>query len=365
MGKVKIKVDPDVAQRLSVFINSNCFSIQYGHAKSEYWKYHANQLSSNVNGNAVNVDGESGFYVPETSSVLQRISHKILRALKHPSKAINWLNRLIMARVGIPRLMSYEKAFDAVMSHAEVSDPDLSRFRINHLKMAKLKNVFTSAKIISRHYQSWSGYAASASIINHYYYQNILRGYVGKNKVSTVMEIGAGNGNFPSILFHDWDPIRVILIDLPETLAVSIPFISSLFPQAKLIMPHEIHSGALADHFDFAFLTVDQLNLVADNSVDLSINCHSFQEMTHEQINIYFNLIQRVTRESGFFFTANRVDKIPSGPDAYRVEQVDPPNRFAEYPWNQRNEILAYEISRLGRLVQLDDIYLRLECIHK
>jgi hypothetical protein len=35
--------------------------------------------------------------------------------------------------------------------------------------------------------------------------------------------------------------------------------------------------------FDFAFLTVDQLHLLRDDTVDVAIECHSFQEMTRGQ----------------------------------------------------------------------------------
>jgi putative sugar O-methyltransferase len=265
----------------------------------------------------------------------------------------------------VPRLMSYNKAFDAVMGSADVSMPIMSAFALDHRKLAQLPKVFASAASLDRHYQKWSGNEASANIIGHYYYQNILRGFIEPDKTRTILEIGAGNGNFPSILYYDWAPVRVVLIDLPETLALAIPFLSSLFPRAKIAMPNEIETGALPEEFDFAFLTVDQLEVLTDNSIDLAINCHSFQEMTHEQISIYFELIQRVCRESGFFFSANRVEKIPCGADPCSVEQADPPNRMAEYPWNSHNEVLVYEICKLSRLVQLDSIAIRLERIHK
>jgi len=362
----ELKLAPDIAARLSKFIRSDQFSIKNSSSKSEYWKYHADQLSIDLDEGSASVTGAAGFYVPPPSSFLRRIAGKVLLALKNPSRATNWFRRLVSRYFScMPRLMTYKKAFDAVMSHAEISDPDRSRFRINHLDLVKLNGVLPTSKMIQQYYSSWSGYAANDSVINHYYHQNILRKYVGDKKINTIMEIGAGNGNFPALFFHDWAPVRVILVDLPETLAIAIPYLSNLFPDARLIMPHEVQVGALADDFDFAFLTVDQLDYIDDDSVDLSINCDSFQEMTHDQIKTYFHLVQRVTREAGLFFTANRVEKIPGGPDSFMVDQVDPPNRFADYPWNDGNEILAFEISRLIRLVQLDDMYLRIERIHK
>jgi len=360
-----LKISADISARLLAFINADIFSIRSHTAKSEYWKYYGDQLQANIRGSFVEVTGGSGFYVPQQSAVLKRTAQKILRAIKQPAKAASWVGRTLGSRFAVPRLMSYEQAFNAVMSGADVSVPINSAFTINHRKLAEHPNVFASAASVKPHYKNWSGYEASANILNHYYYQNILRGFINREEIGTILEIGAGNGNFPSILYHDWAPVRVVVIDLPETLTVSIPFLSSVFPNARIAMPNEIEIGGMPKEFDFAFLTVDQLEHLADNSVDLAINCHSFQEMTHEQIGTYFELIQRVCRESGFFFTANRVEKFPCGPDAFAVEQFDPPNRMAEYPWKAQNKVVVHEISKLSRLVQLDGLSIRLECICK
>jgi putative sugar O-methyltransferase len=361
----KLKTNSAVAERLLAFIDSELFAIRSPVAKSEYWKYYGAQLHANVSGNSVEITGASGFYVPQASSGVKRLARKVLRAIKQPTKAARWVGGEISSRIAVPRLMSYSNAFDAVMTHADVSVPIISPYTINHRELAQIPKVFASSTSVKRHYRNWSGYDASANIINHYYYQNILRRFVDNDRIGTVLEIGAGNGNFPSILYHDWAPIRIVLIDLPETLAISIPFLSSVFPDARLAMPHEIQIGGMPEEFDFAFLTVDQVDLVRDNSIDIAINCHSFQEMTHDQIGIYFALIQRVSQESGFFFCANRIEKIPCGPDGFFAEQPDPPNRMAEYPWNPQNEVLVHEVSKLSRLVQLDGISIRLECIRK
>jgi putative sugar O-methyltransferase len=362
----ELKVETRVAQRLRAFMESKLFSGRFSVAKSSYWEYHAGQLHAEIGGGSVGVSGSgySGYYVPASASPLRRLMRRARLGIRQPSKITRWLFEQVKSRVGTPRLLSYEKAFDAVMGEAEISVPIRSPFLIDHSKLVRCAKVFADFASLKKHYQAWSGYEASSNIIIHYYYQNILRGFVAGDRVRTVLEIGGGNGNFASILFADWAPVRVILIDLPETLAVSIPYLSNLFPEARLILPHEIPAGGLPDDFDLAFLTADQAGLLADDSVDLAINCHSFQEMRHEQITVYFKLVQRVCRESGCFFTANRVEKIPCGPDSLVVEQPDPPNRFADYPWEPGNEVLVYELSRLSRLIQLDPVAIRLERVH-
>jgi putative sugar O-methyltransferase len=322
-------------------------------------------LHADVGSNSVDVSGDSGFYVPQSSSALRRVSGKIIRGLRQPAKALDWARHRIGSVFAVPRMMPYPQAFDAVMTCADISMPIVSSFAINHRDLARIPGVFATAQSVSRNYKKWSGYEASANIYNHYYYQNVLRYFAAGDQIRTVLEIGPGNGNFPSILFHHWAPIRIAIVDLPETLAVSIPFLSSLFPDAKIAMPNEIQSEGMPSDFDFAFLTVDQLDLLRDGSIDMAVNCHSFQEMTHEQIRIYFHLMQRVCRDSGLLFTANRVEKIPCGPDAFSATQAEPPNRMAEYPWNKQNEVLVHEISKLSRLVQLDGVSMRLERIRK
>jgi putative sugar O-methyltransferase len=239
----------------------------------------------------------------------------------------------------------------------------LSPYVINHETLKKSPNVYDSHKSVAMHYMSWAKRIANHNIISHYYFSNLLRGYIPNNKINTVLDIGAGNGNFPSIFYNDWSPIRLIMIDLPETLTTAFTFLSSLFPNANIILPNEIEEK-IPNDFDFILMTPEQIEIIDDNSIDLAVNIHSFQEMTHQQINIYFKLIQRVVRLSGYFFSSNRIEKVPSGADSFTIEQTILPNRFFEYPWNHKNKILINEVSSFQRLVQADASGIRLEEIH-
>ncbi len=230
---------------------------------------------------------------------------------------------------------------------------------------ANAPGVFASAASVNRHYKNWSGYEASANIYSHYYYQNILRRFIVAGQIGTILEIGAGNGNFPSILFHEWAPVRIVSIDLPETLAVSIRFLGQPFSRCQMRNAERNPVERPSQGFRFCIPHGGSIGHSSRHSIDIAINCHSFQEMTHEQIDVYFALIQRVCRDSGLFFAANRVEKIPCGPDAFITKQMDPPNRMAEYPWDKRNEVLIHEISKLSRLVQLDAVSMRLDRIRK
>ena len=152
----ELNVNYELAQRLQAFIRSDLFAVSSHIAKSEYWKYYADQLRATVSADSVIAEGDSGFYVPQKGTAIHLAARKVRQGILHPSKAINWAVGQLMARGSVPRLMSYEKGFDAVMNCLDVAEPVLSPFRINHAKLAKNQNVFTNTASLKQHYQSWS-----------------------------------------------------------------------------------------------------------------------------------------------------------------------------------------------------------------
>ena len=93
---------------------------------------------------------------------------------------------------------------------------------------------------------------------------------------------------------------------------ISIPIIYELFPNSKILFPNEntkIIDKISLKNYNFIFLTPDQIHLLDDNLVDLSINTNSFGEMNLEQVNNYIDFIQRVSKNGSFFFNTNRVEK--------------------------------------------------------
>ena len=353
---ITVKLDTNKAQRLERFLASEVYAKEKKNiiSKSPYWEEHSQLINTDIkNDGVINIDGKSGFYASN------KYFDRYLKYLLNPFKLLSKSKEIFKSKFRLPRYLSYAKAFDFVMNKKNILSPHV----INHEILKKSPNVYGSHKSIALHYKSWSKRTINHNILSHYYYSNLLRGYIRNNKIKTVLEIGAGNGNFPSILYNDWSPVRLIMIDLPETLTTAFTFLSSLFPNAKIILPNEI-GDKIPNDFDFILMTPEQIDIIDDNSIDLAVNIHSFQEMTHQQINIYFKLIQRVVRLSGYFFSSNRIEKVPSGADSFTIEQTILPNRFFEYPWNHKNKILINEVSSFQRLVQADASGIRLEEIH-
>jgi len=360
---INYKFPPKFVDRFRAYLDSEEYSDINAHSKSEYWKHHSKTVVINISGNQISVDGRAGCYIPPEKGI-SGLKNKFIRLVNDPSALVSLIKRKMGAYGCEIRLLSYFEAFDKVMSSDKLSNPELSPYRINFKKIKERPGAVVSMEDMNKIYFARDKYKITANIVHSYYLYNILNGYLDLTKKRRILEIGAGNGNLLSILHNASKNSNIIDVDLPETLAHAILYISDLFPDARILMPHETKPHNI-DDFDFVFLTPMQIHMIEDIAVDLAINISSFQEMTHKQIEEYFQLIQRCGKNNSYFLTSNRVEKIPSGPDVYEKEALEPPNRFSEYPWSPNNNILVYEICRLCGLCQLGGIYIRLEQIKK
>ena len=178
------------------------------------------------------------------------------------------------------KLLSPFAAFDAVMAHSPVSDPQLAPYRVDFSSLIEKPGAVKTARQ-AKQPSSRHKYRLTPKMIESYYLYNLLRGYVDTDEVQTVLEIGPGSANLAALLYHFFRP-RMVLVDLPRTLCMTMPLVADLFPDASILMPHE--SGHYSSGgYDFVFLTPAQTDLIAEDSADLAINTDSFQEMTHRR----------------------------------------------------------------------------------
>lgn len=164
------------------------------------------------------------------------------------------------------------------------------------------------------------------------------------------------------VLFHSDLGARYVVVDLPEVVVLSSAVVATLLPKASVLFPNEIdRSAPLTDQLekcDFAFLWPDQVLLIPDDSMDVAINMSSFMEMKHQEIASYFDLVQRVVKENGFFYCCNRLEKRPGLGDTEM-------RHFLKYPWRPQNEDVVLEENplskRAGGHLHID----RLQRVHK
>jgi SAM-dependent methyltransferase len=161
------------------------------------------------------------------------------------------------------------------------------------------------------------------------HYMRLLREYPARS----YLEIGAGTGYLAALVRDAWRA-RITIIDLPEILPLGFLYLHKRFPEATFVLPGEPGPA------DITFLTTG--DGIAADSVDLAVNTASFGEMTSETIAGYFQILRRVVRPGGLFFTVNREQKVMDGQ----------PIRFADYPWSDRDVDLAAGRSEMHHLLQ-------------
>lgn len=341
---IKIEVNDSFKERYKSFLSCDLFKNQNKISKTEYWKYHSKKIEISFEENILKLQGESGFYYSDKNLVrkIKQIIKKILFFFNN--NEVKYLN--------------YEKAFNKHLNKSNYLknkinfNPD--SFLVKNFKDIKKKYPFKKFEINNH-------------IIRSYYNINLINSYFDISKLNSILEIGPGSCNLVSLIKYHFKVKNFILVDLPETLSVSIPIINNLFPDSKILFPNE--NLKKIDHttlknFDFIFITPNQINLLSDGTVDFSINTNSFAEMHIEQVNLYIDLIQRVSKNGSYFFNTNRVEKYATGKIEKGSNLNIQPTRFIDYKFHN-NEIKFFEICDLTLEVQKHPMFKRLEKIVK
>jgi putative sugar O-methyltransferase len=336
--------------RYKLFLNFNFKNIK----NSPYWEEYKKKNNVKIIKNSIKLSGHSGFY--HNKKINFFFFFKFLRfALSKFKGLINYFfNNSIL-------LLSYGNAFNMIFSNNSLSDIDINKYRINFRKVKNKSNIKNFSDI-KNDYKNFCNLEATDHVVKSYYWFILLKYYGALSRHQKIVEIGAGTGHLASLIFRKYNS-KIIIIDLFETLVHLIPYIKSTHLESNILFPNEItKKNILSSNFDFLFLLPNQIHLLQKNDIDLVINTLSFQEMLNSEIKNYFKKIYEIIKKGGFFFSVNRVEKIPISSFNSKYYNILP-NRFFDYPFISSSKILIFEICRLMRLVQLDNIYIRLEKI--
>jgi putative sugar O-methyltransferase len=147
------------------------------------------------------------------------------------------------------------------------------------------------------------------------------------NRPLRVMELGAGYGRIAYTLLKAYTNLQIVIVDIPPALYVSQSYLTSTFPGLKSFKFKEFLTyDEIRTDFEsssICFLTPEQIELIPNKSIDLFINISSLHEMTHAQINNWFNQINRVT--NGWFYT-KQFKKYPNLIDNLIIREEDYPS---------------------------------------
>ena len=176
----------------------------------------------------------------------------------------------------------------------------------------------------------YHGRSVSQDISNSVMEINTIMGVIEfdpKRKVR-VAELGAGHGRIANVLLRLVENIQVVIIDIPPALYVSQWYLSTLFPDRRVFRFRNFANYQEIQHdfeeSEIAFLSPAQIEHIPEQTVDLFINISSLHEMTPQQIDNWFNQIDRVCK--GWFYTKqyfehqNPIDEVVIRKEDYPVK---------------------------------------------
>jgi hypothetical protein len=147
----------------------------------------------------------------------------------------------------------------------------------------------------------------------------------------SILEVGAGYGRTAYGLLHRFPEAVYTIVDIPPAIDISRWYLSKLFPAERL-----------------RFLTPADAEDLSAGSIDLALSISSLQEMTHEQVERYLELLDRIA-ENGVVFLKqwirwkNPVDDIELEFDDYPIprrwrtvlrERAPVQTNFAQAAWS-------------------------------
>lgn len=153
-----------------------------------------------------------------------------------------------------------------------------------------------------------------------------MREHVDFSRVKSVLEIGAGYGRNAHLLGALHPDVQITIVDIPPALFISQRYLSNVLPGRRVFQPREFGRyddvAAEMDSCGVVFLLPHQLNKLPAGRFGLTINISSFGEMSRDQIETYFKLIDRVTK--GHFYSKQwKVSKNPF--DRLELQECDYP----------------------------------------
>lgn len=174
-------------------------------------------------------------------------------------------------------------------------------------------------------------------------------------KVHSVLEIGAGSGRTSFCLLKLIPAVKYIVVDIPPALFISQRYLSSVCKDKKVFAfrPFKFF-GEVEDEFtasDIVFLMPDQLDLLPDKIIDLFLAIDCLHEMKREQVELYFNHVDRLANH--FFFKCWQKTKVPFDGVAYAFEDYPVKERWTRV-YKRRCKVPStyfeafYDINLLG-----------------
>ena len=202
-----------------------------------------------------------------------------------------------IATLGRWRSARYRLLTRLLWAHVEKTDSDGNLDRLSEPLEGNPPRIMRKDRLISRD--------LALSLLE---YRTIVANTAGAAEIRTCLELCSGYGRSAYVFLALRPGCRYILVDTPPALYVAERYLSNVFAERKIFGFRQFTDfNTVREDFEVAeiiFLTPNQLELLPDNSVDLSVSVSSFHEMRMAQIGYYFSELERLTRK--FFYLKQR-----------------------------------------------------------
>lgn len=125
------------------------------------------------------------------------------------------------------------------------------------------------------------------------------------------LEIGGGFGAAVGKMKRLRPDLKAVLIELPETSALQLYYLSKLFPDARILTAADLDNdpGAINSDWDFLLLPSTRRELADGLRFDMAANLRSFMEMPLAVVRDYMSWIEGALVPGGICYLANRLEK--------------------------------------------------------
>jgi len=147
-----------------------------------------------------------------------------------------------------------------------------------------------------------------------------------------VLEIGAGYGGFVELIANHFKNCNFIIIDIPETLAISSYYLTKSFPEMTWKLHDDNQRKININDHKINFIPHNMVHLLRDEEIDLVVNSNSLVEMPNEEIIKYFDLIQDSNKVK-YFWYANGVKS------SYAISSLE------DMPFDENWEVILEQFS--------------------
>ncbi|MCR9265919.1 MAG: putative sugar O-methyltransferase [Flavobacteriaceae bacterium] len=138
---------------------------------------------------------------------------------------------------------------------------------------------------------------------------NTIKSVLKEESSGTILEIGAGYGRLCEFFLQKGIK-KYIIVDIFPSIYLAEQYLKSRFPKSNIFCIRDFCSFSDVEqefHYsDIVLITPEQMALLNDRIVDITININSFMEMNPSEVSWYIRQIDRIC--TGFIYTKQWIE---------------------------------------------------------